>query len=399
LGRLVWSALPLLLDPDPFAASVEAPLVLHVFPTFAIGGSQVRFAAIANRFGRAFRHAIISMDGNTACTERLSPGLDVSFPEVRARKKDTLGNVWRFRRLLRRLRPHVLVTYNWGALEWAIANAFPLTRHIHIEDGFGPEERSGQILRRVLMRRHFLRRSTVALPSRVLWRIATQIWRLDEQQVLYVPNGVDLGDAGALDVPPWGEARPVIGTVAALRPEKNLARLLRAFAMATRDGQGALVIVGDGAERPMLEALAGAVGIADRVHFTGHVDRPHPLYRNFDVFALSSDTEQMPLSVLEAMAARLPVVATDVGDIRHMVADTNQPFVTVLEEAALAHAMRTLLDDADLRRQLGRANRAKAEREFDQETMFQTYARLFEGPPIAAKAGVQGSQAVSATSR
>lgn len=98
-------------------AAADPPLVLHVFPTFAVGGPQVRFAAVANRFGRDWRHRVVAMDGDLACRERLDPSLDVAFPEVAVRKGDTLGNVRRIRRVLRALRPHVLVTCNWGSIE------------------------------------------------------------------------------------------------------------------------------------------------------------------------------------------------------------------------------------------------------------------------------------------
>ena len=78
-----------------------------------------------------------------------------------------------------------------------------------------------------------------------------------------------------------------------------------------------LVIVGDGPERASLTALAAQLGVADLITFTGHRDDTPSLYASFDLFALTSDTEQMPLSVIEAMASGLPVVATDVGDVPH----------------------------------------------------------------------------------
>lgn len=363
-----------------------APLLLHVFPTFAVGGAQARFAAIANRFGPLWRHAIVAMDGNTACRERLEPGLAVSFPVPGIHKGDTLGNVRRFRAVLRALAPHTLVTSNWGSIEWALANAPwpwlpPLVRQVHVEDGFGPEERVGQLRRRVLARRWALRHATVALPSRTLGRIATEIWRLDQRRLHYVPNGIDLarppGDGAAC---PWSGKGPVVGTVAALRVEKNLGRLLRAFLRAraaTPDAR--LVIVGDGPERAGLEALAHALGLEGAVHFTGHVARPRALYDSFDLFALSSDTEQMPLSVLEAMAAGLPVAATDVGDVRAMLGAEGAAFVTALDDEALARALAALLAQPDLRRELGAANRARAVREYGQEAMFQSYRALFMG--------------------
>jgi glycosyltransferase involved in cell wall biosynthesis len=353
-------------------------LLLHVFATFAVGGPQVRFAAIANRYGRRWRHAIIAMDGNTACRELLSPELDVVFPDAGVRKEDTLGNVRRFRALLKSLRPAVLVTSNWGSIEWAMANFVPVVRHVHIEDGFGPEERATQIGRRVWTRRLVLRRSTVVVPSRVLWRIATDVWRLDERRVLYVPNGIDLArfaPRAALD-------GMVVGTVAALRAEKNLARLLRAFAIVAAELPVSLVIVGDGPERGTLEALAGQLGISGRVDFRGHVAAPASVYAEFDVFALSSDTEQMPLSVLEAMAAGLPVASTDVGDVRDMLAEVNAPLVVAKDDAALAASLRTLLTDRSLRERIAHANRAKAERDYPDEKMFSAYAALFT--PAAA---------------
>jgi glycosyltransferase involved in cell wall biosynthesis len=356
------------------------PSLLHVFPTFAVGGSQVRFAAIANRFGRAWRHAIVAMDGDTACRERLRPDLAVTFPNVALRKGDTPGNLLRCRRALLDLRPDVLVTYNWGSIEWAMANLLVRVRHVHIEDGFGPEERARQLPRRVWVRRLVLRRAIVVLPSRTLERIALDIWRLPRRRVRHIPNGVDLkAFLPPLPLREGGEGTgrlPVIGTVAALRAEKNIARLLQAFALLAVPAR--LVIIGDGPERAGLEALALELGIAGSVHFAGHLAEPQAAYREFDLFALSSDTEQMPLSVLEAMAAGLAVAATDVGDVASMLAGENRPYVVACDAASLAGAMGALLADPALRRRIGAANRAEAEHNYDQERMFLAYAALFD---------------------
>ena len=359
---------------------MTAPLLLHVYSTFAVGGPQVRFAALANRFGREFRHAIVAMDGNTACRERLDPGLDVTFPQVEIRKGDTLGNRRRFRAVLAAQRPDALVTSNWGSIEWAMANTPALVRHLHVEDGFGPEERDRQLPRRVWTRRLLLRRATVAVPSQVLFRLATEVWRLPRSHVNYVPNGIDLA---RFAVPRQANEVPVIGTVAALRPEKNLARLLRAFAAVRAQRPCRLVIAGGGPERAGLEALAGELGVAEDVTFPGHVADTPALYAGFDVFALSSDTEQMPLSVLEAMAAGLPVAATDVGDVRAMLAPENGAQVVAQDEALLAAALSALLEDPARRALLGAANRRRAEVAFDQEAMFAAWHALFRGVPLS----------------
>ena len=169
----------------------------------------------------------------------------------------------------------------------------------------------------------------------------------------------------------------MIGTVAILRPEKNLARLIRAFAMLSAETPCRLVIVGDGPERSALEALAASLHVAERVTFTGHRDDIPALYAGFDVFALTSDTEQMPLSVMEAMASGLPVVATDVGDIRAMLAPENTPFLAGLDDDAVHGALAALLRDRTLRQQIGAANLATARRDFDEATMFAAWRDLW----------------------
>ena len=361
-----------------------APLIMHVFPGFGVGGAQVRFASLANHFGPAFRHIVVSLDGSLGCRARLRPDLDVTFPQVAAPKRATIANAWHFRGLLRAWRPALLVTNNWGAIEWAMANLLPVARHLHIEDGFGPEERDRQLPRRALIRRLVLARSVVVLPSRNLQRIATTIWRLPAARVHYIPNGIDLerfaaarATTQAVDTPPV-----VVGTVAALRAEKNLPRLLHAFAAVGQTAQppaAQLVIVGDGPERVALQNLAQSLGLQERVRFTGHIDDPSPMFATFDVFALSSDTEQMPLSVIEAMAAGLPVAATDVGDVRAMLAEANAPFVGRLDAADLTRSLTALLGDPALRTRIGAANQAKARAEFDQAAMFRAYGALWRG--------------------
>lgn len=363
----------------------SAPLLLHVFPTFAIGGAQVRLAALANRFGPRWRHAIVALDGRTDCAERLDPAVPLALLPSPVTPGDGPARFRRIRAFLRRLAPSVLVTSNWGAIEWAAANLLPpRIRHIHTEDGFGPDEAGGQKPRRVLFRRLVLRRSTVVLPSLTLLRAARETWRLPERRLHYIPNGLDLArfrpEGPHTGLAPPGEG-PVIGTVAKLRAEKNLARLLRACALLLRDGLAfRLVVIGDGPEEGMLRSLAAELGLGGITRFAGHVPDPAGAYRAMDLFALSSDTEQMPFSVMEAMASGLPVASTDVGDVAAMLGEPGRPFLAPKDDRALAAALRPLVSDAPLRHRTGVAMRARAEAEFDQERMFQAYAALIEAP-------------------
>jgi glycosyltransferase involved in cell wall biosynthesis len=353
--------------------------LLHVFSTFNIGGPQTRFAQIANRFGRRYRHRLISMDGGIAATNLLSKDLDFELLSIEVRKRATLRNTIRFRRMLIEVSPHLLTTSNWGSIEWAVASASTGIHHMHTEDGFGPEEKDKRFLRRNLARRIALRKSLVVVPSKTLQETARKNWGLTNRHLLYLPNGVDLE---RFSVPPVQQTpnRPfVIGTIATLRSEKNLRRLVDAFNQARSEMRVKLVIVGDGPERAALESYASNSPHAGDIRFEGYSSSPEAFLSSFDLFAMSSDTEQMPISLLEAMAAARPVVATDVGDVRHMLSEENRPYLAGRNSSELAAKIVSLLSAPELSSKIGAANRDRVTRTFNQEQMFEVYGALWDG--------------------
>jgi L-malate glycosyltransferase len=132
-----------------------------------------------------------------------------------------------------------------------------------------------------------------------------------------------------------------------------------------------LVIAGDGPERSRIGQLAATRELSHRITFLGHVSRPEQLLPTFDIFAPSSDTEQIPNAVLEAMAAGLPAAALDVGDVAMMVAPQDRPYIVARDlPDALTEALRQLAADPALRHRVGAENREKVAREFAQERMF-----------------------------
>jgi glycosyltransferase involved in cell wall biosynthesis len=276
------------------------------------------------------------------------------------------------------------VTYNWGAIEWALAAAFTNIAYIHIVDGFGPEEAEHQLARRVWFRRLALARcNRIVVPSRTLHRVAKEVWRIPDDRILHIPNGVDADhfarqpDAhlvSALGIP---RDRRIVGTLASLRPEKNITRLLHAIAQVSERTPIALVIIGDGAERRALESEAQAMGLGNTVIFTGAIEDPSRLLGVFDVFAISSDTEQMPISVLEAMAAGLPIAGVDVGDIKEMVSIENQQFIVDRGSPPLAVAISDLLADSESRARIGSANRQRVCTDYTLDRMVRSYTELY----------------------
>lgn len=360
--------------------------LVHVFPSFGLGGVQIRIATIMNKLGKRYRHTVIALDGCLDTRTRVDPSVDVTFKSFESPRFGLLGTLRRSRRVLRLLEPDLLLTYNWGAVEWALANGIkPVCRHIHFESGFGSEEADHQLRRRVLFRRLALARSEyLVMPSLTLVDIATNIWRIPSEKQLHIPNGVDW-HRYALPSKPDAltgfERNPgelVIGTVAPLRAEKNVARLIRAFAEVSDRFPVCLVVVGDGPERLQLEDLARKLEVDAQIHFVGMVEEVESILGHFDVFALSSDTEQMPNSILQAMAAGLPVVATDVGDVAHILAPDNRRLVVERDSVSqLSSALKELLLDGSLRRKLGHCNQAHVRSHYDLAEMVEAYEKIF----------------------
>lgn len=362
--------------------------ILHIFPGFDVGGVQLRISSVLNRFPDRYSHVIVATNGRFDCLSRISEDVDAEPLLPNVAKGSSHVSLRGISRHLATIQPDLLVTYNWGSIEWALVNRFRRhLPHVHVESGFGPDEVHRQIGRRVLTRRLALGRTLkIVVPSLNLQSIARNIWRLPDDKILYVANGVDLDrfsqppDQSILSDMGHQPGTPVIGTVAPLRPEKNLFRLINAFARLLASRPAKLLLVGDGSDRAALEALAEELGISQHVHFTGYMENPEKAFGLMDIYAISSDTEQMPNALIQAMAASRPVVGMNVGDIAYIVSDENQPFIApAADDAAFAAALERMSGDAGQRAEIGQANLRRVREKFDQDRMFETYRRIFDG--------------------
>jgi glycosyltransferase involved in cell wall biosynthesis len=364
----------------------DRPHLLHVFSTFVPAGPQVRTASLLEAFGDAFRHSLVAMDGRLDARELVDDAVDVTYLDAPP-KAGSLRTVPRMASLIRDARPDLVLTYNFGAIDTALAlRTFRGPPLVHHEDGFRPDEASALKRRRSWLRRAALARAAaVVVISENLRRIALDAWRLDRDRVHFIPNGIEAERFEPADGNPALRAELgipadafVVGAVGHLRPEKNVARLLRAAARV----EGAHVLVlGEGPEREALEAVAASRELAGRVHFAGYHADPRGHYRAMDAFALSSDTEQMPIALLEAMATSLPVAATDVGDVRAILPDAQAEFVVPLGERCLeglSHALGRLAAAPDTRARLAAANRERILKRFTKQRMVAAYRELYE---------------------
>jgi glycosyltransferase involved in cell wall biosynthesis len=346
---------------------------------FETGGAEMRLVRLANAMPGRFRHWILPISGRSSATALFEPGVDWELVEAPG-SPSAAG----FASLIRRLRPALVQTYNWGAFDAAAGAVLARAPLLHTEDGFGADEAQGLKARRVWARRlvlPFARR--VVVPSRTLERIALQVYRLPARKVARIPNGVDClrfrpGRNDALRRQLGiGEDEFVAGTVGHLRPEKNYGFLLRAFAEA-RIPASRLVIAGEGPERDALRTLARELGLEGRVLFPGVID-PAPWYRMFDLFVMSSLTEQMPLALLEAMASGLPALCTDAGDTPEMLDSPDLPaIVPAGDPGAYAGALREWAASAALREKAGARNRERAAQQYSLEKMVERWRTLYE---------------------
>ncbi len=354
------------------------PHLFHVFATFAPGGPQVRTVRMIDAFGDAYRHTVCAMDGRFEARELLTGSADVRFAEPPP-KAGTLSTVRALRSLVRAVGADLVCTYNWGSIEAVLAAKTLGRKVLHHEDGFLPDEAAGFKRRRVVTRRFALPWArAVVVPSHTLHAIATETWKLPAEHVRLIPNGIDPDAFPSRDGNPARRAELgippdafVVGGVGHLRGEKNPVRLVEA--VGAMEAPAHLLLLGDGPERGHVEAARDRLGLGERVHLAGHRESPQADYRAMDAFCIPSDTEQMPVALLEAMASELPVASTDVGDVRVMLPKEQCEFVVKLDAVALARALDALASNPAKRRALGSANRARVVERYSFDGMLAAY--------------------------
>jgi len=375
----------------PATAADRRPLIVHLVYALHIGGLETLLVDCINRMPpERYRHAVVCISNYGAFAANIRQP-DVEVIALNKPPGLGLGTHLTFWRLMRRLRPTVLHTYNLSALEYSLAAALAgVPVRIHAEHGRDAGDPQG-----LNPKHNFLRRRLVPVVDRFipvsedLDRWLADVVRIPRAKTLFIKNGVDTDKFAPGGMPaadsPWSADDIVIGTVARVQDVKNHRLLAEAFArlralhpeLAQRLK---LSIVGDGPLLPALRAQVAALGLQDAVWLPGARPDIGALLHSFSLFTLPSLAEGTPVSLLEAMASGLPVVASRVGGIPEVVDDgVHGLLVPAGDGDALAQALGRYAADPALRRRHGAAGRARIENGFSMRAMVEAYTALYDG--------------------
>ena len=357
------------------------PRVVHVVDSLEIGGLE-----------RLVHDMTIARGGectSVACLVSVGPfgealrkrGIRV---ELIGKENGFLPTLWRIWRHLRRIRPdvvhcHNLTTFRYGAMAARLAGDVPvlMTKHGTVVTRTGATGRLNRCL---------IRRADVVAVSREVVDIMEAWMPEDSRPVRCIANGISIGPFE--DLPSREEARAqlgrpthsfVAGIVARVTPDKGHLVLIDAFAGMLKNLPDALLfIVGDGVWLPTVKARIKELGLERSVLALGERQDVPTILAALDVFCLPSETEGMPMTVLEAMAAGLPVVASNVGGIPEVVKEGRTGLmVPPLEVEVLSTALLALAGDPERAREMGRAGRDRLLKEFSLEQALMAYEEVY----------------------
>ena len=357
--------------------------ILHVIPTLDRAGAEKQLVLLASglvRRGFDVHVCVLTRDGPLR-GELESSGIR---PVVLGKrwKVDPFA-FWQLRRTMARLRPELVQTWIFAANTYGRAAALTtgvphlVASERCVDRWKAPYEFA---LDRALA--HRTHRIVVNCTSTRDFYVQHGIPR---QKFEIIPNGIPVAEPSSLpreellrelELP--ANTR-LIGVVGRLWPQKRVKDLIWASDLVwVLHPNVCLVVIGDGPQRPMLERFTRLLDAQARVRFLGQRDDVLRIMPHFDVFWQGSEYEGLPNAVMEAMAAGVPVVATDVDGNRDLVIPDETGFlVPVGDRAGRTRATDRILNDSELAQRLAECGRRRVQEHFGVETMIERYATLY----------------------
>ena len=365
--------------------------VMQLVSALNFGGLEMLVVDLADKLDKHRYEPVVCCLQMGPLIERIR---DKEIKLIHIEKKPGLdyGLILKLAKIVKQERIDILHSHNKAVLLYGVLAAkIAGTPLIHTRHGRGIVEQFNILSRKMLMRRtlyHLV--DLIVSVSHDAAKAALQIYRVPKKRLITIHNGVNVEKyskrLSAVDIQQIkqrigiGEHDLVIGNVARLSLEKAHDTLLEAFAIIRQNIENVkLVIIGDGPMRGELEAMTVALGVASDVLFLGMRRDIPELLNLFDVFVLSSVTEGVSLTLLEAMSAELPIVATNVGGNPEVVLDEVTGIVVPPENSkSLANAIVRILTNRQVARKMGQAGKKRVIKHFSLECMVRSYEDIYD---------------------
>lgn len=384
--------------------------------SFGVGGLERCVARLVNELDRErFAPLVIALTRLGGAAEWVRRD-DVPLLAIGQTRGNDPRSVWRLARLLRQERVDILHSHNWATLvEATLARRLAgVPVHVHAERGtvLGELDHRGwkMRLRGRVMRCGLERSDAVVAVAEAVREKIERASGYGRERVMVIENGVEVppvDDPGAARARiraelGLGPGAVLLGSVGRLVDVKDFPAAVAALAAVVAAGTDLhLVLVGDGPERGPIEAAARAAGVRDRLHLAGHQQRVGEWLAALDLYVNCSKSEGQSQSVLEALAAGLPCVVTDVGDNARLVGGSGEAGLVVPsgEGLALADAIGRLAGDPERRKELSHRALARHVQNYSVPKMLARYEQLYTqlaGDHPHGSPGKSGSSVTSA---
>ena len=360
--------------------------VAHIVHSFGIGGCENGIVNLVNNMDlERFQFSILSLSANCDSARRIKRK-DVICEVVEKRLGNDLSLPFKLASFLRKHRVHIVHTHGWGTfLEGLLAAKMAgISVVMHGEHGTDQLDRW---YRRVAYRLGVLGTNKILTVSKYLRTRLINHSHVPSDKIETISNGVDTRlfiQAQELRATKrrelgFGDSDVVVGTIGRPCYEKNYGMLLKASAVvAEKQEKFFLLIIGEGPDRAALQQLTNTLGINNRVTFLGKRDDTVALLNAMDVFVLSSRSEGLPNTILEAMSVGLPVLSTNVGGVAEILSEPGLGLlVDPMNVESFAKALEQLVRSPDLRCRLGKAGQWHIFEKFGLDRMVTEYEKAY----------------------
>ena len=369
--------------------------IVHIIYRLDVGGLESVLVALINRLPvEEYSHLIICLTNYTSFKDRLTTD-NVRIIALNKKPGKDVGIFLRILTILAKEHPQIVHTYNIATLEYQVAAFLARVRlRIHAEHGRDFADLKGENRKYNLLRKvidpfiHFWVPVSQDLAQWLKGKV-----KIPHRKIILIYNGVDTTKFSPSPIRLQLWESPVLHSidsplrlisVGRLDPVKDQVTLVRALrfvsaSTATQPTPVQLKIIGDGPERKRLQQIIDQENLVDQAELLGEKNNISELLNSADVFVLTSLAEGIPMTVLEAAAAGLPVIATDVGGLSEIVQEGESGFlVPPGSPQSIAAAIRRYLEDTPLLLRHGAAGRHYIIERFSLDKMTRNYAHLYE---------------------